>query len=154
MERRAIHERLHIVDVRCSKGTYIRTLAEDIGAALGCGGSSSAASQRPPGPYRASRRCLELDGPGGAAAEGIAALDACLLPVDSAVRRHGRRSTLSPDSSPLPAAGATGARAASAHQRGWCGSMASHERLLGVGEILDDGRRGAEATNPWKLNFL
>jgi tRNA pseudouridine55 synthase len=26
-----------VLDVRCSKGTYIRTLAEDIGAALGCG---------------------------------------------------------------------------------------------------------------------
>jgi tRNA pseudouridine55 synthase len=26
-----------IIDVRCSKGTYIRTLAEDIGEALGCG---------------------------------------------------------------------------------------------------------------------
>jgi tRNA pseudouridine55 synthase len=25
------------IDVRCSKGTYIRTLAEDIGKALGCG---------------------------------------------------------------------------------------------------------------------
>ena len=28
--------------VRCSKGTYIRTLAEDIGAALGCGAHLSA----------------------------------------------------------------------------------------------------------------
>jgi tRNA pseudouridine55 synthase len=26
-----------VIDVACSKGTYIRTLAEDIGAALGCG---------------------------------------------------------------------------------------------------------------------
>jgi len=26
-----------VLDVRCSKGTYIRTLAEDIGTALGCG---------------------------------------------------------------------------------------------------------------------
>jgi tRNA pseudouridine55 synthase len=26
-----------VIDVRCSKGTYIRALAEDIGAALGCG---------------------------------------------------------------------------------------------------------------------
>jgi tRNA pseudouridine55 synthase len=26
-----------VIDVRCSKGTYIRTLAEDIGEALGCG---------------------------------------------------------------------------------------------------------------------
>ncbi len=25
------------ISVRCSKGTYVRTLAEDIGAALGCG---------------------------------------------------------------------------------------------------------------------
>jgi tRNA pseudouridine55 synthase len=28
---------LLVIDVSCSKGTYIRTLAEDIGAALGCG---------------------------------------------------------------------------------------------------------------------
>jgi tRNA pseudouridine55 synthase len=28
--------------VKCSKGTYIRTLAEDIGAALGCGGHVAA----------------------------------------------------------------------------------------------------------------
>ena len=26
-----------VLDVRCSKGTYIRTLAEDIGESLGCG---------------------------------------------------------------------------------------------------------------------
>jgi len=30
------------IDVRCSKGTYIRTLAEDIGVALGCGAHLSA----------------------------------------------------------------------------------------------------------------
>jgi tRNA pseudouridine55 synthase len=35
------HETL-VIDVRCSKGTYIRTLAEDIGAALGCGAHLSA----------------------------------------------------------------------------------------------------------------
>ena len=31
-----------VIDVRCSKGTYIRTLAEDIGAQLGCGAHLSA----------------------------------------------------------------------------------------------------------------
>jgi tRNA pseudouridine55 synthase len=31
------HDAALVIDVRCSKGTYIRTLAEDIGAALGCG---------------------------------------------------------------------------------------------------------------------
>src|SRR5690606_24963417 len=29
------------VEIRCSKGTYVRTLAEDLGAALGCGGHVS-----------------------------------------------------------------------------------------------------------------
>ncbi|HYN59955.1 MAG TPA: tRNA pseudouridine(55) synthase TruB [Rubrivivax sp.] len=31
-----------VIDVRCSKGTYIRTLAEDLGEALGCGAHLSA----------------------------------------------------------------------------------------------------------------
>jgi tRNA pseudouridine55 synthase len=35
------HDEL-MLDVRCSKGTYIRTLAEDIGEALGCGAHLSA----------------------------------------------------------------------------------------------------------------
>jgi len=31
-----------VLEVACSKGTYIRTLVEDIGEALGCGGYVSA----------------------------------------------------------------------------------------------------------------
>ena len=34
-----ISEREYTLDVRCSKGTYIRTLCADIGARLGCGGT-------------------------------------------------------------------------------------------------------------------
>lgn len=33
-----LDERTYTLDVRCSKGTYIRTLCADIGAKLGCGG--------------------------------------------------------------------------------------------------------------------
>ena len=33
-----INDREYTIDVRCSKGTYIRTLCADIGARLGCGG--------------------------------------------------------------------------------------------------------------------
>ena len=32
----------YVLDVRCSKGTYIRALCDDVGAALGCGGCMSA----------------------------------------------------------------------------------------------------------------
>ncbi len=38
----AWHDETLVIDVACSKGTYIRTLAEDIGAALGCGAHLSA----------------------------------------------------------------------------------------------------------------
>ena len=37
--------------VRCSKGTYIRTLCHDIGAALGCGGAMSALRRTHAGPF-------------------------------------------------------------------------------------------------------
>ncbi len=40
------------IDVRCSKGTYIRTLAEDIGAALGCGAHLAALMRTESGPFR------------------------------------------------------------------------------------------------------
>jgi tRNA pseudouridine55 synthase len=36
------HEAELVIDVACSKGTYIRTLAEDLGQALGCGAHLSA----------------------------------------------------------------------------------------------------------------
>lgn len=42
------------IDVCCSKGTYIRTLAEDIGAALGCGAHLAALQRSASGPLRLS----------------------------------------------------------------------------------------------------
>ena len=41
-----------VIDVHCSKGTYIRTLAEDIGTALGCGAHLSALQRTACGPLR------------------------------------------------------------------------------------------------------
>ena len=38
IDAKKISEREYYLDVRCSKGTYIRTLSADIGDALGCGG--------------------------------------------------------------------------------------------------------------------
>src|SRR5690606_22975216 len=39
------------IDVRCSKGTYIRSLAEDIGKQLGCGAHLTALRRSGAGPY-------------------------------------------------------------------------------------------------------
>lgn len=41
-----------ILRIACSKGTYIRVLAEDIGAALGCGAHLTALTREAAGPFR------------------------------------------------------------------------------------------------------
>jgi tRNA pseudouridine55 synthase len=67
-----------VVDVDCSKGTYVRVLAEDIGKALGCGAHLAALRRTAVGP-------LSLDGAIELAAlegMGVEARRACLRPVD------------------------------------------------------------------------
>lgn len=65
--------------VRCSKGTYIRVLAEDLGAALGCGGHLAALRRVASGGFDvdASRSLEALE------ALDDVARDARLLPVDA-----------------------------------------------------------------------
>lgn len=46
------HDEAWTLDVACSKGTYIRTLAEDIGEALGCGAHLAALRRTGSGPLR------------------------------------------------------------------------------------------------------
>ena len=42
----------HILRIRCSKGTYIRTLCHDIGEAIGCGGCMAALRRTASGAFR------------------------------------------------------------------------------------------------------
>jgi len=135
------------LEVHCSKGTYIRTIAEELGEALGCGAHVTALRRRMAGPYHEADmvtfETLEADRERGK-------LDAHLLPVSSTVKgwpelrlsadtayylKHGQpvmvphaptsgwvRLALAPagDAGPSPGDGDAG--------------------FLGVGEILDDGR--------------
>lgn len=73
--------RLHVT---CSKGTYIRTLGEDMAEALGCGGHLSALRRVATGPFDASQ-CVTL--------EDLTAMDepqreARLLPVERLLGDH------------------------------------------------------------------
>jgi tRNA pseudouridine55 synthase len=68
-----------VISVRCSKGTYVRTLAEDIGAALGCGAHLQ-------GLRRTAISRFSLDEAytlPQLEAMTDAQRDACLLPVDA-----------------------------------------------------------------------
>ncbi|MDP1693766.1 MAG: tRNA pseudouridine(55) synthase TruB [Burkholderiaceae bacterium] len=67
-----------VLDVLCSKGTYIRTLAEEIGEALGCGAHLAALRRTGSGPLEVSD-AITLD---ELAALDEAARDAKLLPPD------------------------------------------------------------------------
>lgn len=80
---RLINERLEgeqlEIFVHCSKGTYIRTLAEDIGEALGCGAHLIALRRTEIGHFDL-KDAFDLP---RLQAMGAAARDACLLPVES-----------------------------------------------------------------------
>ena len=73
------------LDIRCSKGTYVRTLCHDIGAALGCGGCMAALRRVSAGPFSVDDavtvgRAQRLAGEGQ--------LEARLLPIDTLFRQY------------------------------------------------------------------
>lgn len=68
------------LSVCCSKGTYIRTLCHDIGAALGCGGAMSALRRTAAGPF-SIENAYTLDEVFNAAERGEA--EGLLLPVET-----------------------------------------------------------------------
>ena len=72
--------------VRCSKGTYIRTLGEDIGEALGCGAHLGALRRLETGGFVATQ-CVTLP-----ALEAMSEpqREACLLPAQSLVAAYPR----------------------------------------------------------------
>ncbi len=69
-----------VLDVRCSKGTYIRALCDDIGAALGCGGCMSALRRTEAGEFTVDA-AHTLDEVIAAANAGEA--ERLLLPIDT-----------------------------------------------------------------------
>ncbi len=73
------HDRTLVIDVRCSKGTYIRTLAADLGERLGCGAWLQALRRTASGPFEVAQ-AVTLD-----ALEALdePAREALLLPPDA-----------------------------------------------------------------------
>jgi len=125
-------------DLHCSKGTYVRTLVEDIGEVLGCGAHLSALRRTEVGPFNLSN-AITLETLEQIAEEaGLAGLDARLIPMDQALDTWPAVH-LSENSAYYVRQGQA-VQVAKAPSSGWVRLFADKNHFLGVGQILDDGR--------------
>jgi tRNA pseudouridine55 synthase len=123
--------------VRCSKGTYVRTLVEDIGRALGCGAHVAALRRLSAGPFSLDR-AHALEQLQELARHGPEAADRCLLPIDSALA-DWPNVTLSEDAAFFLSRGQA-VFVPRVTSRGWVRLSNGRQEFMGVGQVLDDGR--------------
>jgi len=130
------------VEIRCSKGTYIRTLAEDLGAKLGCGAHVTALRRTLAGPFLESESIslekLEALREGKRGED----LDFLLKPIDTAV---GDRLLLElPENLCWYFLRGQPVTAPEAYREANEGDIVrvfqSQGEFLGVGKVLEDGR--------------
>ncbi|HEX5340608.1 MAG TPA: tRNA pseudouridine(55) synthase TruB [Gammaproteobacteria bacterium] len=123
--------------VRCSKGTYVRTLVEDIAVALGTCAHVIALRRLAVGPYGGDGLPMyPLDELRALAVEP-AGLDARLLPVDSALS-HWPAVRLGSDAAWYFGRGQA-VVVPGAPTTGWL-RIYDAERFMGLGEVIPDGR--------------
>lgn len=123
--------------VHCSKGTYIRTLVEDLGAALGCGAHLSQLRRIRVGPFQ-EEGMVTLDTLREEAEEGAEALDRFLLPLDTALGDYPEVKLS--ESSLFYVRQGQAVQVPQAPTAGWVRLFDNAGDFVGVGAVLDDGR--------------
>ncbi|MFC3606276.1 tRNA pseudouridine(55) synthase TruB [Stutzerimonas tarimensis] len=124
--------------VACSKGTYVRTLVEDIGQTLGCGAHVAELRRTQAGPFGLGQ-AVSLEALEQAHAEGGAeALDRFLQPVDSGLE-HWPLIRLSEHTAYYWLHGQP-VWAPEAPKFGMLRVIDHNGRFIGIGEVSDDGR--------------
>ncbi len=126
------------LSVSCSKGTYIRTLVEDIGEALGCGAHVQALRRTHAGPFELAQAVTLETLEAAYAAGGNEALDAFLLPADSGLL-HWPLLQFSEHSAYYWLHGQP-VRAPEAPKFGMVRVQDHNGRFIGIGEVSEDGR--------------
>ncbi len=126
------------ISVHCSKGTYIRSLAEDLGRALGVGGHVTMLRRTAAGPFSLDQSVTLDDLQVLRDADDFSALDALLEPIDLAL----------PQLPMIELGDTTGyyllqgqpVQVPNAPTEGLVGLKLKTGQFVGVGEILSDGR--------------
>jgi tRNA pseudouridine55 synthase len=125
------------IDVHCSKGTYVRTLVEDIGERLGCGAHVSELRRTGVGPYDETG-LVTITTLEELKQSDLAAMDGLLLPIESALTQWPGVE-LSNDAAFYLQQGQP-VLVPRAPTSGWVRLYERDHTFLGMGEILDDGR--------------
>ncbi len=123
--------------ISCSKGTYVRTLAEDIGETLGCGAHVSELKRERVGPYKKSDM-ITLDVILDKADESFEALERLLLPIDSALSSWPALSLNSDSAYYLKTGQAV--MVPKAPTEGWVRLYEETDKFIGIGQVEDDGK--------------
>lgn len=126
------------IAVHCSKGTYIRTLAEDIGEALGCGAHLSRLRRTGAGPFLEEEGAVTLERVRAVAEQGLEALDELLLPMETALADWPAIQLT--DNAAYYMGQGQPVLVPQAPTSGWVRLFGADEHFFGVGNILDDGR--------------
>lgn len=124
------------LDIHCSKGTYVRTLAEDISEALGTVGHVAELRRTAVGPFD-DADMVTIEQLEALVSEDFENLDKLLLPVDSGLQ-HWPEVRLNADASHYLMQGQP-VLAPGAPTSGWVRIYDNLDRFLGAGQINHDG---------------
>jgi tRNA pseudouridine55 synthase len=127
-----------VVRVRCTKGTYIRSLAEDLGAALGVGAHVASLRRLQAGPFNESQQVTTETLQALRDEHDFEGLDALLLPIKSALG-HLPEITLG-ETAVFYLLQGQAVQVSGAPSQGAVVLSDNEGKFLGIGEILDDGR--------------
>lgn len=136
------------VYIRCSKGTYVRSIAEDLGAALVCGAHVKALRRVQAGPFIEAQATTIESLQALASDDDFEQLDSLLMPADQALL-HLPEVVLG-ESAEFFILRGNAVQISPAPSEGLVRIYNEARDLIGIGEILDDGRVGPKrliATN-------
>jgi tRNA pseudouridine55 synthase len=126
------------IDVHCSKGTYIRSLAEDIGLSLGCGAHVCLLRRSAVTPFQQEKMYTLEELEEIRQSQGLEALRRQMLPLESSVQNHPAIHLTTAATFYLR----MGQPVVATHIRtkGLIRLFSDNGEFIGIGEMLEDGR--------------
>lgn len=125
-------------EVHCSKGTYVRTLVEDISRELGCGGHVTELRRLAVSPYHQSVMYTLSELQAIVESGGVDALTPCLLPVETSVNVFPAVKLSTSAAFYLRTGQAV--RTSLPQQTSLVRLLSEDASFLGIGEVMADGR--------------